>query len=168
MNSAELTAAELQPGLERSCSVEGELPVSDFSFAQKVWKSGDGSFLALTLSSAGFNRVGTACPGELFDALHGNIPVQQLGCIGTTLQNLGEAVRYSLGFSGGFMEKRTVLQAVIDSPQAIRATKQGHAEACRELANTPRQRLDDCNPNHHRNELQFFGEHRKRSWRQYR
>jgi len=57
------------------------------------------------------------------------------------------------------MEKRTVPQAVFDSPQAIRVAKQGHREACEELARTPRHLLDEGNPNHPRYDLHLFGEH---------
>ncbi len=57
------------------------------------------------------------------------------------------------------MEERTVPQAVFDSPQAIRAAKQGHREACEELARTPRHLLDEGNPNHPRYDLHLFGEH---------
>ena len=44
--------------------------------------------------------------------------------------------------------KRSIPQAVFDSPEAIRAAKQGHAQAVRELAMTPRHLLDPGNPNH--------------------
>lgn len=44
--------------------------------------------------------------------------------------------------------KRNIPQAVFDSPEAIRAAKQGHAEAVRELNRTPRHLLDPSNPNH--------------------
>ena len=57
------------------------------------------------------------------------------------------------------MIKRTVPQAVFDSPQALRAAKRGHEEACRELANTPRRMLDEGNPNHPMYDLHIFGEH---------
>lgn len=48
------------------------------------------------------------------------------------------------------MTKRTVPQAVFDSPAAIRAAKAGHAAATRELAETPRHLLGEGNPNHPR------------------
>lgn len=54
--------------------------------------------------------------------------------------------------------KRTVPQAVFDSPEAIKAAKKGHREACEELANTPRHLLDEGNPNHPKYDLQLFGE----------
>lgn len=57
------------------------------------------------------------------------------------------------------MEKRTVPQAVFDSPQAQRAAKRGHEEACQELARTPRHLLDEGNPNHPNYDLHIFGEH---------
>lgn len=57
------------------------------------------------------------------------------------------------------MEKRTVPQAVFDSPAALRAAKQGHLEACAELDATPRHLLDEGNPNHPRYDLHLFGEH---------
>lgn len=57
------------------------------------------------------------------------------------------------------MEKRTVPQAVFDSPQALKAAREGHLAACRELNNTPRHLLDEGNPNHPRYDLHLFGEH---------
>lgn len=57
------------------------------------------------------------------------------------------------------MEKRTVPQAVFDSPEAIRAARQGHAEACAELARTPRHLLGEGDPNHPMYDLHIFGEH---------
>lgn len=57
------------------------------------------------------------------------------------------------------MTKRTVPQAVFDSPQALKAAKQGHAQACQELADTPRHMLDEGNPNHPRYDLHLFGQH---------
>lgn len=55
--------------------------------------------------------------------------------------------------------KRTVPQAVFDSPAALRAAKRGHAEACAELDRMPRHLLDEGNPNHPRYDLHLFGEH---------
>jgi hypothetical protein len=46
------------------------------------------------------------------------------------------------------MTKRTVPQAVFDSKEAIKVARAGHAQACRELDNTPRHLLDPSNPNH--------------------
>lgn len=57
------------------------------------------------------------------------------------------------------MEKRTVPQAVFDSPEALRIAKQGHAEACRKLDATPRHLLGEGNPNHPMYDLHLFGEH---------
>lgn len=57
------------------------------------------------------------------------------------------------------MQKRTVPQSVFDTPEAKRAAKIGHAQACRELAETPRQLLDKANPNHPDFDLHLFGEH---------
>jgi hypothetical protein len=57
------------------------------------------------------------------------------------------------------MERRTVPQAVFDSPEAIRAAKAGHAMACRELDATPRSSLGEGNPNHPRYDLHIFGIH---------
>lgn len=57
------------------------------------------------------------------------------------------------------MEKRTVSQAVFDSPEAQRVARQGHAQACRELADTPRHLLNPGNPNHPQYDLHIFGEH---------
>jgi hypothetical protein len=53
--------------------------------------------------------------------------------------------------------KRSVAQAVFDSADAKRIQRQGHAEACRELANTPRHLLGDGNPNHPMYDLHLFG-----------
>ena len=44
--------------------------------------------------------------------------------------------------------KRTVPQAVFDSPSALKAAMLGHEDACRELAATPVHLLDPANPNH--------------------
>ena len=57
------------------------------------------------------------------------------------------------------MEKRTVPQAVFDSPEAVRIRNLGHAQACRELDNTPRHLLGEGNPNHPKYDLHLFGEH---------
>lgn len=67
------------------------------------------------------------------------------------------------------MQKRTVPQAVFDSPEAQRAARQGHAQACRELADTPRHLLSSGNPNHPQYDLHLFGEHHQTFMqRQYR
>ena len=54
------------------------------------------------------------------------------------------------------MQKKTVPQAVFDSPEALKVAKRGHAEAVRELAATPRNKLSPGNPNHPRFDLQLF------------
>lgn len=53
---------------------------------------------------------------------------------------------------------RTVPQAVFDSPEARRAARAGHREACQQLDRTPRHLLDEGNPNHPRYDLQLFGQ----------
>lgn len=55
------------------------------------------------------------------------------------------------------MQKRSVPQAVFDSPEATKAAQRGHREACDELARTPRHMLDEGNPNHPSYDLQLFG-----------
>ena len=57
------------------------------------------------------------------------------------------------------MSKRTVPQAVFDSPEAKRIAAAGHAQACAELARTPRHLLGEGNPNHPRYDLHLFGYH---------
>lgn len=57
------------------------------------------------------------------------------------------------------MIKRTVPQSVFDSPDALRAARKGHAEACAELARIPRHLLDLGNPNHPNYDLHLFGQH---------
>lgn len=44
--------------------------------------------------------------------------------------------------------KRSVPQVVFDSPEALRAAREGHRRACEELARVPRHMLDVGNPNH--------------------
>ena len=44
--------------------------------------------------------------------------------------------------------KRTVPQAVFDTPSALKAARLGHEGACRELAATHVHLLDSGNPNH--------------------
>ena len=53
------------------------------------------------------------------------------------------------------------MKTFYESPEALRAAKQGHAEACRDLANTPRHLLDEGNPNHPMYDLHIFGYHHK-------
>jgi len=55
------------------------------------------------------------------------------------------------------MERRTVPQAVFDSKEALRAAREGHRQACEELARTPRHLLDEGNPNHSRYDRKLFG-----------
>lgn len=55
------------------------------------------------------------------------------------------------------MAKHTVPQAVFDSPEAISAARQGHLEACEQLARTPRHLLGEGNPNHPRYDNTLFG-----------
>lgn len=55
------------------------------------------------------------------------------------------------------MNKRTVPQAVFDSPEAIRIARQAHREACAELDATPRHLLDEGNPNHPMYDNKIFG-----------
>lgn len=56
------------------------------------------------------------------------------------------------------MQKRSVPQAVFDSPEALRVAKAGHREACQQLALTPRHLLDPSNPNHPDNfTVRLFG-----------
>ena len=54
-------------------------------------------------------------------------------------------------------EKGTGMKTFYESPEAMRAAKQGHAEACRELDNTPRHLLDEGNPNHPMYDNKIFG-----------
>lgn len=60
------------------------------------------------------------------------------------------------------IDRKTVLQAVFDSPAARKVAREGHAQACRELAATPRHMLDEGNPNHPRYDLHLFGEHHEK------
>jgi hypothetical protein len=53
--------------------------------------------------------------------------------------------------------KRTVPQAVSDTPEALQAARRGHQQACRDLERTPRHRLDPGNPNHPDYDLKLFG-----------
>jgi hypothetical protein len=53
--------------------------------------------------------------------------------------------------------KRTVPQAVFDTSEAIRAAKQGHAQACAELNKTPLHKLGKGNPNHPIYSNKLFG-----------
>ena len=46
------------------------------------------------------------------------------------------------------MTKRTVPQSVFDSPEALRIARQGHLQACAELARKHPSELDPGNPNH--------------------
>lgn len=55
------------------------------------------------------------------------------------------------------MNKRTIPQSVFDSPEAQRIAKQAHREACKELARTPRHKLDPGNPNHPDYDHRIFG-----------
>lgn len=55
--------------------------------------------------------------------------------------------------------KRSVPQAVFDSPEAIKAAKEGHRLACKELNETPRHLLDPSNPNHPSHDIHIFGYH---------
>lgn len=57
------------------------------------------------------------------------------------------------------MQKRSVPQAVFDSPAAQRAAREGHKQACAELAATPRHLLGEGDPNHPSHGLHLFGEH---------
>jgi hypothetical protein len=67
------------------------------------------------------------------------------------------------------MKKISVPQSVFDSPEAMKVAKKGHAEACAELAKTPRHLLDEGNPNHPMYDLHLFGErHESFIKRQYR
>jgi hypothetical protein len=54
-------------------------------------------------------------------------------------------------------QKRTVPQAVFDSPEALRSQAAGHKLATDELNRTPRHMLDEGNPNHPRYDLHIFG-----------
>ena len=51
------------------------------------------------------------------------------------------------------------MRTIYESQEALRAAKQGHAEACRELTNTPRHLLGEGNPNHPMYDLHIFGYH---------
>jgi len=53
--------------------------------------------------------------------------------------------------------KRTVPQSVFDTPEAIRAARLGHAEACAELDKLPRHMLNEGNPNHPMYDAKLFG-----------
>jgi len=53
--------------------------------------------------------------------------------------------------------KRTVPQSVFDSPEALRAAREGHRLACEDLARVPRHLLDPGNPNHPRYDDRIFG-----------
>jgi hypothetical protein len=53
--------------------------------------------------------------------------------------------------------KRTVPQAVFDAPEAIRAARLGHAQACEELNKMPLHKLDEGNPNHPMYSDKLFG-----------
>lgn len=53
--------------------------------------------------------------------------------------------------------KRTIPQAVFDSPEALRAAREGHRLACQDLARVPRHLLDEGNPNHPRYDDRIFG-----------
>lgn len=55
------------------------------------------------------------------------------------------------------MEKRTVLQAIFDSKEGLRVARDGHRQACEELARTPRHLLDEGNPNNPRYDRKLFG-----------
>lgn len=44
--------------------------------------------------------------------------------------------------------KRSIPQSVFDSPDAIRVSKEGHKQACEELARIHPSQLDIGNPNH--------------------
>lgn len=44
--------------------------------------------------------------------------------------------------------RRDIPQAVFDSPDAMRAAKLGHAQACADLARLHPSQLDSGNPNH--------------------
>lgn len=57
------------------------------------------------------------------------------------------------------ISKRSVPEAVFCTPSALRAAREGHLEACRELNATPRELLGEGNPNHPRYDLHLFGEH---------
>lgn len=57
------------------------------------------------------------------------------------------------------LTKRTVPQAVFDSPSARRICAAGHKQACDELDRMPRHLLDVGNPNHPMYDLHLFGEH---------
>jgi hypothetical protein len=54
-------------------------------------------------------------------------------------------------------ERRTVPQAVFDSREALRAAREGHRQACEELARTPCHLLGEGNPNHPRYDWTLFG-----------
>lgn len=64
-----------------------------------------------------------------------------------------------IGYKEYDMNKKTVPQSVFDSPEACRIAREGHKQACEELAKVPRHLLDDGNPNHPRYDLHIFGEH---------
>lgn len=53
--------------------------------------------------------------------------------------------------------KRTVPQAVFDSPEALRIARSATREATEELNRTPRHLLDPGNPNHPDYDMKLFG-----------
>jgi hypothetical protein len=53
--------------------------------------------------------------------------------------------------------KRTIPQAVFDSPEARKVQRDGHRQACNELAAIPRHKLDKGNPNHPDYDTTLFG-----------
>lgn len=53
--------------------------------------------------------------------------------------------------------KRTIPQTVFDSPEARKAQRDGHRQACNELAAIPRHKLDKGNPNHPDYDVTLFG-----------
>ena len=63
--------------------------------------------------------------------------------------------------------KRTVPQAVFDTPSALKAARLGHEDACRELTATPVHLLDLGNPNHPINDCIFGYETKAFLARQY-
>lgn len=77
--------------------------------------------------------------------------------VDTMRGSTSESARYTFG--AHTMNKRTVPQAVFDSPEAIRSAKAGHEQACRELERAPRHLLGGGNPNHPMYDLHIFGYH---------
>jgi hypothetical protein len=55
--------------------------------------------------------------------------------------------------------KRTVPQVVFETKEALKAAKEGHAQACRELDKVPHHMVDEGNPNHPMYDLYLFGYH---------